>query len=40
MLELPIAALKEALCTLEVSGLRIDAKLWCFAEGLELSAVA
>ncbi|MDG1242074.1 MAG: NUDIX hydrolase [Opitutae bacterium] len=40
VIELPIAGLKETLCTLEASGLRIDAKLWCFAAGLELSAVA
>ena len=38
VVELPIVGLKNELRRLEASGLRIDAKLWCFAAGLEFSA--
>lgn len=39
VLEIPIRHLKRELSELERSGLRMDAKLWSIAEGLELSVL-
>ena len=39
VVELELKDLKQQLITLEAGGLRIDAKLWSFAEGLALQSL-